>query len=292
VTAFIPWAIPWVLSDLESPAFDEQGPPNILVVALGTAPTSAEIGNEPGLAVLALAGVSYEHIQPDGPSGARELLTTPDGASLASELAAKGYVAAAILRDLERAPTLGGIESDSAPGALRLLSESLGWMASSSLLTGPGKPMLNALGLGETYRTPDEIAAAAKRWLTSWRMQKARSPFFLYVDFGATDVLDRGGAAEAGFVELLEQLEQLGVDYRTTIVVASDPYARWSADSVLPAPFAAVLRSAGDWSEFPRGVRVRRKIHSRELSAALLEMADRDPRAASRPLPGLLNDVR
>jgi hypothetical protein len=123
-------------------------------------------------------------------------------------------------------------------------------------------------------------------------MRSARSPFFLYVDFGLTDGPDRPGAVEAGLIELLEQLEQLNVDRRTTIVVASDPHARWSADSGPPAPFAAVLRPAADWPQSARGVRVRRKIYSRELGAALLEMANRDPRAVPGALPGQSNGVR
>jgi hypothetical protein len=187
---------------------------------------------------------------------------------------------------------LKGVEIDAAPGAPRLLAGSLGWMASASLLTGPGMPLLTALGLGATHRTPDQVAAAAKRWLDSWRMQRAEAPFFLYVDFGATDGLDRRNAAEAGLGELVEQLEQLAVDHRTVIVVASDPYARWSADSGPPAPFTAVLRPAADWPQPARGIRVHRKIYSRELGAALLEMADRDPRAVPRVLPGQSNDVR
>ena len=290
--AFFPWAIPWVLSGPELPALDEQGPPNILVVALGSAADSAAMGSEPVFALLASASVSYENIQPDGASGVRELLTTPSGASVPSELAANGYAVAAILTDPERAATLEGVEIDAAPGAPRLLAESFGWMASASLLTGPGKPLLTALGLGATYRTPDQIAAAAKRWLTSWRMRRVRSPFFLYVDFGATDGLERRDAAEAGLIELLEQLEQLDVDYRTAIVVASDPSASWSADSGPPAPFAAVLRPAADWPQSARGVRVQRGIYSRELGAALLDMADRNPHAVHRALPGGSNDVR
>jgi hypothetical protein len=123
-------------------------------------------------------------------------------------------------------------------------------------------------------------------------MQSAPAPFFLYVDFGTADGLDRWDAAEAGLIELLEQLEQLNVDRRTAIVVASDPYARWSADSGPPAPFAAVLRPAADWPQSARGVRVRRKIYSRELGAALLEMANRDPRAVPGALPGQSNGVR
>jgi hypothetical protein len=242
--------------------------------------------------LLALAGVSYERVQPDGPSGVRELLTNPAGASVASALAANGYVAAAIFTDPERAATLEGVEIDSTPGAPRLLAESFGWMASASLLAGPGKPLLSALGLGATYRSPDQIAAAAKRWLTPWRMRRSRAPFFLYVDFGATDGVDRRDAAEAGLLELLEQLELLAVDDRTAIVVASDPYARWSADSGRPAPFAAVLLPAANWPQFARGVRVDQKIDSRELGAALLEMADRNPRAVPRALPGLSNDIR
>jgi hypothetical protein len=122
-------------------------------------------------------------------------------------------------------------------------------------------------------------------------MRRAPAPFFLYVDFGATDGADRQNAAEAGLVELLEQLEQLGVDYRTAIVVASDPHARWSADSSPPGPFTAVLRSASDGPQSARGLRVRRKIYSRELGAALLDMADRNPRAVPRALPGQSNDV-
>jgi hypothetical protein len=290
--AFLPWAIPWVLSDLELPALDETGPPNILVVALGSVPASGSIGSEPGLALLALASVSYENVQPDGPYGVRELLTTPAGQSVASELAANGYAAATILTDPERAPTLAGVENDSAPGAPVLLAGSFGWMAASSLLTGPGAPLLAALGLGEFFRTPDQIASVAKRWLTSWRMRRAPAPFFLYVDFGATDGVDRRNAAEAGLVELLEQLEQLDVDHRTAVVVASDPHARWSGNSGPPAPFTAVLRPAADWPQSARGVRVHRKIFSRELGAALLNMADRDPRAAPRALPGQSNDVR
>jgi hypothetical protein len=236
--------------------------------------------------------VSYENVQPDGPYGVRELLTTPAGASVPSELAANGYAAATIFTDSERASTLEGVEIDSAPGVQRLLTESFGWMAGASLLTGPGEPLLAALGLGETYRTPDQIAAVAKRWLTSWRVRRAPAPFFLYVDFGATDGLDRRDTAEAGLLELLEQLEQLDVDNRTAVVVASDPHARRSADSGPPAPFAAVLRPAADWPQSARGVRVNRKIDSRELGAALLDMADRKPRAAPRALPGLSNDVR
>jgi hypothetical protein len=290
--AFSPWAIPWVFSDPQLLALDEQGPPNILVVALGSSPASAAIGSEPGLEFLALAGVSYEHIQPDGPTGVRELLTTPAGGSVASELAARGYAVAAILRDFERVPTLGDIEIDSAPGATRLLAESFGWMAGASLLTDPGGPLLDALGLGEIYRTPDQIAAAAKSWLISWRMRRVRSPFFLYVDFGAMDGADRRDAVETGLLELLEQLEQLAVDHRTAIVVASDPHARWSTDSSAPAPFAAVLRPAADWPQSVRGIRVDRKIYSREFGAVLLEMANRDPRAVPRALPGLSNDVR
>jgi hypothetical protein len=284
--AFLPRAIPWVPSYEELPVFDEQGPPNILVVALGSAPDSAGISSKSSLMLLAFAGVSYEHVQPNGPSGVRELLRTPAGASVASQLAAKGYAAAAILRDLERVPELYGVEIDSAPGAPRLLVESFGWMASSPLLAGPGKPLLVALGLGANYRTPAQIAATARRWLTSWMMRSARSPFFLYVDFGLTDGPDRPGAVEAGLIELLEQLEQLNVDHRTAIVVASDPHARVSADSGLHAPFTAVLRPAADWPQSARGVRVHRKIYSRELGAALLEMADRDPRVVPRALPG------
>ena len=289
---FLPWAIPWLFSDLELPALSEQGPPNILVVALGSEPASTAIGTEPALVFLASASVSYEHVQPEGSSGVRGLLTTPAGASVPSALVANGYAAAAILTDLERAPTLEGVEIDAAPGAPRLLAESYGWMASASLLVGPGKPLLNALGLGATYRNPDQIAAAAKRWLTSWRMRRAPAPFFLYVDFGATDGLDRRDAAEAGLIELLEQLEQLAVGYRTAIVVASDPYAGWGADSGSPAPFAAVLRPAANWPQSTRGVRIHRKIDSRELGAALLEMADRTPRAVPRALPGQSNEVR
>jgi hypothetical protein len=236
--------------------------------------------------------VSYERVQPDGPRGVRELLTTPAGASVPSELLANGYAAAAILTDPERAPTLEGVEIDAALGAQRLLAESFDWMAGASLLTGPGEPLLAALGLGATYRTPDQIAAAAKRWLTSWRMRRAPAPFFLYVDFGATDGADRRDAAEAGLIELLEQLEHLAVDHRTAIVVASDPSARWSADSAPPAPFAAGLRPAADWPQSARGVVVHRKIFSRELGTALLDMADRNPRAAPRALPGLSNDIR
>ena len=219
-------------------------------------------------------------------------MTTPTGVSVPSELAAKGYAAAAILTDLERAPRLDGVEIDAAPGAPRLLAESFGWMASSSLLMGPGKPLLSALGLGATYRTPDQIASAAKRWLTAWRMRRVQSPFFLYVDFGATDGLDRRDAAEAGLVELLDQLEQLAVDDRTAIVVASDPYALRGADSGPPSPFAVVLRPAADWPRSAPGARVQRKIYSRELGAALVEMADRNPRAVPRALPGQSNSVR
>ncbi len=290
--AFLPWAIPWLLSGRELPAPDEQGPPNILVVALGSTPASPTVGSEPGLALLALAGVSYENVQPDGPFGVRELLTTSAGASVPSELAANGYAVANILTDPERSPTLEGVEIDAAPGGQRLLADSFGWMASASLLTGPGKPLLTALGLGATYRTPDQIAAAAKRWLTSWRIRRATAPFFLYVDFGATDGIDRRGAAEAGLIERLDQLEKPDVGYRTAIVVASDPYASWSADSGSPAPFAAVLRPAADGPGSARGVRVRQKIYSRELGTALLDMADRDPRAVPQPLPGQSNDVR
>jgi hypothetical protein len=287
VVAFLPWAIPWLLSDSELPALDRQGPPNILVVALGSAPASAAIGSDPGLAHLASVSVSYENVQPDGPSGVRELLTTPAGASVAAVLVEKGYAAAAILTDATRTPMLKGVEIDAAPGAQRLLAESFGWMAGASLLTGPAEPLLAALGLDETYRTPDQIAAAAKRWLTSWRVRRAPAPFFLYVDFGAADRLDRRDTAEAGLLELLDQLDQLDVDYRTAVVVASDPHARRSADSGPPAPFAAVLRPAADWPQFAPGVRVHRKIHSRELGAALLDMADHNPRA----LPGQSNDV-
>jgi hypothetical protein len=290
--AFLPWAIPWVLSDPRLPAPDEQGPPNFLVVALGSVPASAAIRNEPGLLLLALTGVSYENVQPDGPSGVRELLTPPSGASVAAVLVENGYAAAAIQTDATRTPMPRGVEIDSQPGPSRLLAESFGWVSSASLLTGPGKPLLIALGLGGTHRTPGEIAAAAKRWLTSWRMGSAQSPFFLYVDFGATDGVDRRGAVEAGLLDLLEQLEQLAVDHRTAILVASEPYARGSANSGQPAPFAAVLRPAADWPQSARGVRVNRKIYSRELGAALLEMADRDPRAVPRALPGLPNDVR
>jgi hypothetical protein len=290
--AFLPWATPWVLSDLELPALDEQGPPNILVVALGSASASAAIGSEPRLGLLASSSVSYENVQPDGPSGVRELLTTPTGASVPSELAANGYAAATIFTDPERASTLEGVEIDSAPGAQRLLTESFGWMAGASLLTGPGAPLLAAWGLGATYRTPDQIAAAAKRWLTSWRMRRAPAPFFLYVDFGATDGLDRRDTAEAGLLDLLEQLEQLDVDHRTAVVVASDPHARRSADSGPPAPFTAVLRPAAGWPQSARGVRVHRKIDSREIGAALLAMADRNPSAVPRALPGQSNDVR
>jgi hypothetical protein len=39
---------------------------------------------------------------------------------------ANGYVAATILTDPERAPTLEGVEIDAAPGAQRLLAESFG----------------------------------------------------------------------------------------------------------------------------------------------------------------------
>jgi len=290
--AFLPWAIPWVLSDPELPALDEQGPPNILVVALGSASASAAIGSEPGLARFASTGVSYENVQPDGPSGVRELLMTPAGASVAAVLVETGYAAAAILTDATRTPMLDGVEIDAAPGAPRLLAGSFGWMASASLLTGPGMPLLTALGLGATYRTPDQIAAAAKRWLISWRMRRAPAPFFLYIDFGATDGLDRRDAAEAGLIELLEQLEQLNVGHRTAIVVASDPYARWSADSGPPAPFAAVMRPPADWPQSAPGLRVQRKIYSRELGAALLDMADRTPRAVPRALPGQSNAVR
>jgi hypothetical protein len=289
--AFLPWVIPWVLSDPRLAAPDEHGPPNILVVALGSAPASAAIGNESGLMFLALAGVSYEKVQPDGPSGVRELLTTPAGASVAAMLVEKGYAAAAILTDATRTPMLSGVEIDAAPGAPRLLAGSFGWMASASLLTGPGKPLLTALGFGVAYRRPGEIAAAAKRWLSSWRMGRAQSPFFLYVDFVVTDGGERREAVEAGLLDLLEQLEQLNVDHRTAILVASDPYARGSADSGPPGPFTAVLRPAADWPQSARGVRVRRKIYSRELGAALLEMADRDPRAVPRALPGQSNVV-
>ena len=89
--AYLPWAIPWWFSDRELPALSEQGPPNILVVALGSAPASTAIGTEPALVFLALASVSYEHVQPEGPSGVSGLLTTPAGASVKSELVANGY---------------------------------------------------------------------------------------------------------------------------------------------------------------------------------------------------------
>jgi hypothetical protein len=290
--AFLPRAIPWVLSDPRLPALDEQGPPNILVVALGSASASAAIGSEPRLGPLLSAGVSYENVQPDGPSGVRELLTTPAGASVPSELAANGYAAAAIFTDPERAAPLRGVEIDSAPGVPRLLAESFGWMASASLLTGPGTPVLTALGLGATYRSPDQITDAAKRWLASWRMQRAPAPFFLYVDFGVADGVDRSDAVEAGLSELLEQLEQLSVNRRTAIVVASDPYPRGSADYGPPPSFTAVLRPAADWPQSVRGVRVHGKIYSRELGAALLEMADRNPRAVPRALPGQPTGIR
>jgi hypothetical protein len=290
--AFLPRAIPWWFADPQLPALDEQGPANILVVALGAAPASAAIESEPGFAFFAPASARYENVQPDGPSGVREILTNSAGTSVPSELAANGYAAAAILTDPEREPTLQGVEIDSAPGAQRLLAESFGWMAGASLLTGPGEPLLAALGLGETYRTPDQIAAAAKRWLTDWRMRRAPAPFFLYVDFGATDGVDRRDAAEAGLLELLDQLEQLAVDHRTAILIASDPDARSSADSGPPPPFAAVLRPPADWPQSTRGVRVPRKIYPRELGAALLEMANRNPRAVPRVLPGQSNGGR
>ena len=245
--AFLPWAIHGCSRTANCPLPTNKARRTFLVVALGSTPASAAVGSEPGLALLALAGVRYENVQSDGPFGVRELLTTSAGTSVPSELATNGYAVANILTDPERSPILEGVEIDAAPGGQRLLADSFGWMASASLLTGPGMPLLTALGLGATYRTPDQVAAAAKRWLTSWRIRRATAPFFLYVDFGATDGIDRRDAAEAGAIELLELLEQLDVDHRTAIVVASDPHARRSADSGPPAPFTAVLRPAAGW---------------------------------------------
>jgi hypothetical protein len=279
--AAAPWALPWVLFDPDMPPVGD-GPPNVLVVALDPSGPASAVSAE--LALLSSAGVTYEALDPQGLPGVRSVLTTPDGSRVVSELVADGYAAGAMLAADSAIPELEGAQLDTTPGPAGVLAGFLGWTAGAGLLRGPGEPLLRVLEFDAVHRSPDQISAAATRWLVSWRARRAPAPFFLFVDF-RVGKHSRADAAERGLAVLLNQLAQLEVLDRTTVLAVREVSPGSSA--ALPAPtLRVVLRPPLDRSDLPRGGHGVGWIRGSELGGALLQIARADCES-KLALPGL-----
>lgn len=208
-----PWFAPWVLID-SSLAPTVPWPPSLAVVLLGSdVRAGGDAATNPVLELLSAEALAYE-IGPD-PEVA-SLLTLPDATLLAPRLSAGGYATAAIL-PAGSGLAVGADDVDDRPAGRRML-EDVGWWAGAPLLLGPGSALLSLAGQDRSLRSPEEVAAAAARWLVQWRATRAPDPFFLVVDFRAEGA--RSDSLVAGVGLLLDRIGELGMFESSLTVVA------------------------------------------------------------------------
>jgi hypothetical protein len=276
--AFAPRALPWVLVDRDMPPVTDC-PSNILVVALDSVDPASAVNAE--LASLTWPAVTYDALDPQDLPGVRSVLTTPDGSRVVSELVADGYAAGAMLAADSVIPELEGAQLDTTPGPGGLLAGPLRWTAGAGLLTGPGDPLLRVMAFDAAHRSPDQIAIAATRWLFSWRVRRAPSPFFLFVDL-RVGRRGRADTAERGLGVLMNQLDQLGVLDRTTVLAVREVPPRSSA--ALSAPMLrAVLRPPLSRPDLPLGVHGAGWTRGTDLGNALLQIGRADCKSKLAP---------
>lgn len=272
VMAWSPIAVHWLLYEPDLREIDP-GPSNFVVLRLPRAP------GDSASALLGSGAVSYE-LLPEA-RGARGVLVTRAGNSVASELVAAGYATAAILAGDEPPPELLAAEVDSVPGARQLIEGRLAWLAAVPLLTGPARPLFRSTGLEAAARSSDQIAQQARLWLLDWRTTRSGVPFFLYVDFlRAAPGTERSAAERAteGMEDLLEHLLMLGVE-KSTLIVALEQRVNGRA-----APVRAIVRTPSAWPGPPPSGRAGR-VRASELGQLLVEVARSDG-ATRIALPG------
>jgi hypothetical protein len=203
LSATLPMWLPWLL--VEGPARNAgRTPANLLIVALPAAET------QPTLDLLALSGTERARVDP-------EVLLGPPGGRIATGLTRAGYSTAAIVREPRHAHPRGAAELDARPGGRALLEGPAAWMVAAPLLLGPAAPSLRLAGQDTRLRSPEAIAAEARRWLLDWHSRRAAAPFFLFVDLRGTPVGDVDGALAA----MLDRIELLGAAPRTLVAVVA-----------------------------------------------------------------------
>jgi hypothetical protein len=273
--AFAPRLIPWLLLDRNLP---ETGPwpPNFVLVTLEAVDEDPPAGALlPTLRLFGTRAFEYETEEPV----ARALLATPEGSLLAPRLEATGYATAAILT-MEGALTVGASHVEQEPGGRRRLREDAAWMAGAPLLIELGAPLLTLLGEDRILRSPEQVGAAAARWLLRWRVTRAPAPFFLVVDFRAPGA--QADAIDAGLATILDRLDDMALSEDTLLAVAiGEPRARVTAGSGL----RVVLVPPATWRRPPRTDPLP-PIRGGELGSALLRIATSRV-GAPVSLPGL-----
>jgi hypothetical protein len=279
--AYAPTAVPWLLAEREPPPA-AGAPANILVLAFGA---GAGVARAPGSrahdALAGWTGILYEPLVPEPQRSLEALLTLPDGAPLAPALAGDGYATAAILADPSLGQELGTREIDARPGARARLERDLRWLAAAPWLAGPGRHLLERLGLGGGVRPPAQLASDARGWLL--RRGASPIPFFLLVDFRSLDPSGAaaGVGAEDAAASLLDHLGQIGLADRTLVVLAQTEGTR-------ERPLRVLIRPPLAWPGGAGSATASRPVRASELGATLRQIARGDG-ATPIPFPGVVD---
>jgi hypothetical protein len=226
--AFVPVALPWAFYESNVP-MREEGPPNLLVVAIpaGEGAAAGSIGVTPTFDALGAAGRHYRLGAEVPLEAVRALFADAQGEALEPQLAAAGYATAAIFPSEEVLPELARAETHAARGGRGLLEGRLRWLAVAPLLRGPAAALLAALKIDSLHRSAEQVAWQARDWLLEWRSDRTAAPFLLFIDLrGAGPRRGDDSVAEisdAHLAELLEDLEMLEAASSTLVVVLRVP---------------------------------------------------------------------
>jgi hypothetical protein len=261
--AYAPRALPWILAERD--LLPKGGAPaNILIVVVGGASVAQGMGTLAGW-----SGIRYEPRVSEPTRALEALLTLPDGAALVPALAADGYVTAAILADAGLAQAIGAREIDARPGGRARLERELRWLALAPWLAGPGRPVLDRLGMDGDVRSPAQLADDARGWLL--RRGASASPFFLLIDFRHLGTVDPAESTreEEAVASLFDLLDQAGLADRTIVLLARTGGER-------DPPLRVVVRPPLAWPRSEGEAVVARPVQASELGAALWQIARGD----------------